>query len=112
MTYAEGVQKAVEHFGYVVIGFDPDTGEVPRYIPGQETLNVWNRGAPEAYVVIGNAFREDWIKQAEFLLSEGAELINSATKPPERGALFCKLVPVSSSLNPFREKAHAGGNGE
>ena len=108
MTYEQGIQKCLEHFGYVVIGFEIVEGE-EHYEPGASTLNVWNEQAPEKFTVTAAATRADWIKQAHFLTSNDAKLTAIGMNPPERGCLFAKLVPTSSKLNIFANANHAGG---
>jgi len=110
VTYEEGIQKCLEHFGYVVIGYEILEEGDGHYEPGSRTLNIWNEIAPQEFTVIAPGMRDDWIKQARFLIDHhGARIGQVGPHPPERGFLYAKLVPTSSKLNIFSEQTPAGG---
>ncbi len=92
MTFQDAFEETLNRFGFIVIGWNPKTGD---FATGDDVKTVWGEThAPPAPVrVVGPARRSEWTTQVRFLISQGAPFENFL-KPPPRWR-YSRIKPVN-----------------
>jgi hypothetical protein len=81
VTFFDGFKLVMNHFGFVVIAWKPDTGE---FNTGDAPEEIWGNPTPVPCRVVAPSSRHEWITQNKFLCERGATIGLAwwALKPP------------------------------
>ena len=88
MTANEAMQLVLSRFGFIVIGWDPTTGDLN---VGDDPVHIWGNAPPQPFRVSGKSSQKEWVAQNRFLLSKGQRMPDHAFNPPA-GQRYSRVV--------------------